>query len=127
MADADRERLIDLMIEAKRTEPETGSYTDYLADYLLEHGVIVPPCKVGDTVYIPWHWNNKNGIAFAEVEEIKIYDSNNHYMFLIDLQSDDEEFNQSFGGWKIGKSIGKTVFLIREEAERALKECKDNG
>lgn len=37
----DRERLIDLMIEAKRTEPETGSFTDYLADYLLEHGVIV--------------------------------------------------------------------------------------
>lgn len=43
----DRERLIDLMIEAKRTEPETGSFTDYLADYLLEHGVIVPHCKVG--------------------------------------------------------------------------------
>lgn len=40
---ADRERLIDLMIEAKKTEPETGSFTDYFADYLLEHGVIVPP------------------------------------------------------------------------------------
>ena len=37
----DRERLIDLMIDAKRTEPETGSFTEYLADYLLEHGVIV--------------------------------------------------------------------------------------
>ena len=37
----DRKRLINLMIEAKRTEPETGSFTDYLADYLLEHGVIV--------------------------------------------------------------------------------------
>lgn len=40
-----RERMIDLMIEAKRTDPETGSFTDYLADYLLEHGVIVLPCK----------------------------------------------------------------------------------
>ena len=47
----DRGRLIDLMIEAKRTEPETGSFTDYLADYLLEHGVIVLPCKVGDTLW----------------------------------------------------------------------------
>lgn len=37
----DRERLIDLMIDAKRTEPETGSFTDYLADYLPEHGIIV--------------------------------------------------------------------------------------
>ena len=41
----DRERLIDLIIEAKRTDPETGSFTDYLADYLIEHGVIVLPCK----------------------------------------------------------------------------------
>ena len=39
----DRERLIDLMIDAKRTELETGSFTEYLADYLLEHGVIMPP------------------------------------------------------------------------------------
>ena len=37
----DRERLIDFMIDAKRTEPETGSFTEYLADYLLEHGVPV--------------------------------------------------------------------------------------
>ena len=47
----DRERLIDLMIETKRTDPETGSFTDYLADYLLEHGVVVLPCKVGDILY----------------------------------------------------------------------------
>ena len=45
----DRERLIDLIIEAKRTVPETGSFADYLADYLLGHGVIVTPeTGVGD-------------------------------------------------------------------------------
>ena len=126
----DRERLIDLIREAKKHTKNANSDLErnmIFADYLLEHGVTVTPCKVGDTVYIPWHWNNKNGIAFAEVEEIKIYDINNHYMFLIDLQSDDEKFNQSFGGWKIGKSIGETVFLTREEAERALKERENNG
>ena len=37
----DRERLIDFMIDAKRTDPETGSFTEYLADYLLGHGVTV--------------------------------------------------------------------------------------
>ena len=41
----DRERLVELMIEAKRTDPETGSFTDYLADYLIEHGVIVLPLE----------------------------------------------------------------------------------
>lgn len=28
------------------------STIEHIADYLLENGVIVPPCKVGDTVYV---------------------------------------------------------------------------
>lgn len=36
-----REKLIGLIIEAKRTDPETGSFTEYLADYLIAHGVTV--------------------------------------------------------------------------------------
>ena len=36
-----REKLIDLIIDAKRTDPEEGSFTEYLADYLIAHGVTV--------------------------------------------------------------------------------------
>ena len=36
-----REKLIDLIIDAKRTDPETGSFTEYLADYLINKGVTV--------------------------------------------------------------------------------------
>lgn len=36
-----REKLIGLIIEAKRTDPETGSFTEYLADHLIAHGVTV--------------------------------------------------------------------------------------
>ena len=36
----DRERLIELIIEAKATDPETGSFAEYLADYLLAHSEI---------------------------------------------------------------------------------------
>ena len=96
----DRERLIDLMIEAKRTEPETGSFTDYLADYLLEHGVIVPPCKVGDTVYSI---------------EMRIVDKWLKYKVC------EIPFNLTLweNGWE-------DIFLTREEAERALKERENN-
>ena len=38
----DREKLIDLIINAKRTDPETGSFTEYLADFLLGYGVKLP-------------------------------------------------------------------------------------
>ena len=38
----DREKLIDLIINAKRTDPETGSFTEYLGDFLLGYGVKLP-------------------------------------------------------------------------------------
>lgn len=36
-----REKLIDLIIDAKRTDPETGSFTEHLADHLISNGVTV--------------------------------------------------------------------------------------
>ena len=36
-----REKLVDLIIDAKRTDPETGSFTEYLADYLISSGITV--------------------------------------------------------------------------------------
>lgn len=37
----EREKLLDLIIAAKRNDPETGSFTEWLADYLLANGVTV--------------------------------------------------------------------------------------
>ena len=93
----------------------------------IENGTLIAPlCKVGQTVYVPWRYGGQRGVAVVRVEEIKFYDSQMHYMFLIDMESDNECFNQSFGGWKIEQSIGKTVFLTPEDAERALAERKNN-
>ena len=103
----DRERLIDLIIDAKRTDPETGNFTDYLADYLLEHGVIVPHCKVRQTV---WFIRNKEIIETC-VEKI-ILKHGGLYIKLCCNSMYETTCN----------SIGKTVFLTREEAEKALKE-----
>ena len=36
-----RKKLVDLIIDAKRTDPETGSFTEYLADRLIANGVTV--------------------------------------------------------------------------------------
>ena len=64
-----REKLVDLIIDAKRTDPETGSFTEYLADHLISNGVTVQewinseemlpefPCLAldvnGNSVFIP--------------------------------------------------------------------------
>lgn len=47
-----REKLIDLIIDAKRTDPETGSFTEYLADYLTSNGVTVREnVKMSDEIF----------------------------------------------------------------------------
>ena len=56
----DRDRLIELILQGENEADKKGiancqmynlEKAKILADYLLANGVIVPPCKVGDTVY----------------------------------------------------------------------------
>ena len=40
----DKETMLDLIIKAKRTDPETGSFDEWLAEYLVEHlPTLTPP------------------------------------------------------------------------------------
>lgn len=89
------------------------------ADYLLENGVIVPPCEVGDTVYMPWEWNGTNGVAILTVTHIII--NGLHSYIKAPFYSDDEEYSCKYDYGRFDfNDIGKTVFLTREEAEKAL-------
>ena len=114
----ERERLIELIREAmKNHEITVENYviptSDYIADYLLKNGIVVPPCKVGDMVY---------GITAKGIREIKI--ESIHYWC-----SGIWKCNgwSGKGKYRVGyefsfDDIGKTVFLTREEAEQALNK-----
>ena len=39
----DKETMLDLIIKAKRTDPETGSFAEWLAEYLVEHAPTLTP------------------------------------------------------------------------------------
>lgn len=40
----DKQTMLDLIIEAERTDPETGSFSEWLAGYLVEHlATFAPP------------------------------------------------------------------------------------
>ena len=42
----DKQTMLDLIGEAKRTDPETGSFAEWLAEYLAEHlPTLTPPNK----------------------------------------------------------------------------------
>ena len=95
-----------------------------LADHLIANGVIVPPCKVGDTVYYieGAYYNSK----WQTVRPIKVTEIS----WKCDRSGRDLGFALIANGTRYKfSSIGKTVFLTKEEAEKALaeREGKNNG
>jgi hypothetical protein len=106
---------------------------EHLADHLLANGVIVPPCKVGDKLY---------AISDSRIAECTCYDIMYSHELTIsaDFQCDYDcegcpfsSWSQDYSGeyscrgeygdWFFTQSdFGKTVFLTKEEAEKALKE-----
>lgn len=95
---------------------------DIEANYLLENGVIVPPCKVGDVVYslIETTCENTDG-AYTVCE---FYDDGMcacktkcpHIYRIAECLVDKGNLLIFTAKW------GKTVFLTKEEAEQALRK-----
>lgn len=130
-----RDRLIELLFDIHQKKiPSMGE----IADHLLSEGVIVPPCKVGDTLWKiedVWHLDDRATWKYHYEKEV--------LEFMV--RSISISCN-SKGVWikkfricevKNGKTtarqrhfefedFGKTVFLSREEAGKAL-ERSENG
>lgn len=107
----DRDRLIELIKAGIYGNIDDGFdgpvlNCENVADYLLANGVIVPPCKVGDKLYIT------ASISKEIVETVVIG------MWIIE----DSFSILTIHGTIINNSLGDTVFLTKEEAEEKLKE-----
>lgn len=93
-----RERLFKMLVEADymvagdvvSRSPAERWYA--IVDYLFAHGVEIPPCRVGDTVY-----QTDGERVYESVVKNVIYDT------------DGIAFDET--------AIGKGVFLTREEAK----------
>ena len=95
----ERERLMKLISDMPKEQivPE-------LADYLLANGIIAPPVKVGDVVYIVCNVDNETVIEESAVEEVST-----KRIWTDEVDYDLEE-------------IGTSIFMTRESAEKALTE-----
>ena len=85
----------------------------------IEQGTLIElPCKVGDTVYFAVD----NGWDCAEIDEIHIFKNDIVFEWVqYDRGYELTELWDS-GDFSI-RDIGKTVFLTREEAEKALEDA----
>ena len=115
-----RDRLIELMLNAPQMPCIKGGqatgkrYQTFqnIADYLLANGVIVPPCKVGDTVfYIDTCETAEDfGKKFVSFSKVKRMSIDNECAILAD---------HTIVRWR-------GVFLTKEEAEKALAGRAEN-
>ena len=115
-----RDRLSDMIQDA--VGGCAKNWADIIADHLLSEGVIVPPCKVGTTLYFLYD------SPYADKPDLtpRIYETNEWY-FDVDGKgvSIKPRWVRGYKG-EYHYYLGKTVYLTREEAEKAL-ERSENG
>ena len=114
---SNRDRLIELFKKIEyKPFPNAGTkynlshqFTDYalesIIDCLITNGVILPPCKIGDKVWF--------------IRKDRVPDDDYRMSFHDEWVLCEVSFQLS-----MINQIGKTVFLTREEAEKALNEEK---
>ena len=117
---SERERLIELLKQNCHCKDENCSncnsngicFTHREADYLLENGVIVPPVKVGDTVY----GISRGAIIPIGIDRIQYSNSG------IDILGRNERY---FGYGTItlnpDNEFGIEWYTTKEQAEKYLK------
>ncbi len=113
----DRNRLIDLLDEVVYGLLD-GAQIEAIAEHLLANGVILPPVKVGDTV-----WDNDFGYpksyTVTGLDIGKTMDDEvEHSELFVYYQNQ----NGSITCSAPISIFGKTVFLTEKEATQALKE-----
>jgi hypothetical protein len=109
-----RDRLKEIVKDSlMRHIDKTCSLAGNITNDLLANGVVVPPCKVGDTVFfintcVTAEDFGKEFISFGRVRKIS-FDTEIVYFE-----------NGRIRWWK-------EVFLTKEDAEKALREREGNG
>ncbi len=116
----DRERLVERIQIS--VPPNVSHWAEVIADELLADGWMIPPCKVGTTVFQIVHLKDKTGFIverkvvgfhIGEFPDIRGHKRGQYLIVHHDASNTLTHIDI--------KQIGKTVFLSREEAEKALK------
>lgn len=118
----ERERLYELILEAEnkffRETPcgTDSSRIEKTVEHLLANGVLLPPCKVGQTVYF---------MLYDEICEAKVIFIEINFFTNPQIWISLEYYSPMFGTYeyksRVDLMLGKTVFLTREQAEDAIR------
>lgn len=150
-----REKMIELIGHVLRCLPwgEISSHTaEDIADRLIENGILVLPCNIGDTVYVitycrcgkPECYQKKHCYKKETAKTPKVLASKMVQQFgWKNVWSMYGGIDKLKSGWqpkgticyrvyerpfelKMLAEVGKTVFLTLEDAEKALEERRED-
>lgn len=130
----ERERLVELLCKAPLGERlfEEQYYKSTItkfADYLLVNGVIVPPCKVGDDVYVIEECRCYSSFYVERCRERQEKCNSRKYIKAVEIPAKTgtrclKLFKRPFKREWVSK-IGKSVFLNFDEAIAKIKEREE--
>ena len=119
-----KERLIELL---SGKSLDTTADVEYVAEFLLENGIVVPLCDIGTKVYgiydvSKYDYNGKQKQRDCMVTSFgsKYRPARTTYGLLHNITSleiREIEYKKSYNNL-----IGKTIFLTRQEAENKINE-----
>ena len=120
----EREKLIELLMQGELEADKQGIFNcsqskwkaEIMADFLLENGVSILPCKVGDVLY---YHDYKCGAFNDNKDEWNIVDS---VVCQIRIKKKGILVEMSSGRIFTHKDFGKIIFNTKEEAEKVLAE-----
>ena len=111
-----RDRLIELISKTESGISFERAIPEEFADYLIANGVILPPCKVGDTVYIIDEPDFEDDYVL-DVKVNAIGQDKRGLWVSLELP-----LGMRLDTYVFPNNWGKTVFPTEEAAEKALKE-----
>lgn len=93
-----------------------------LLEKKIKDGYLVElPCRVSDTVYMPWKWDGAEGIATLTVTHVII--DNVHSYIRTNLENDCKEYWLAYNCGRFDfRQFGEKVFTSQKEAEKALEK-----
>lgn len=119
--ESERKRLVELVSKIQCRNSECAKScsdcasiaifdedVELLADHLLANGIVVPPVKVGQTVY---------ALVIEKIEEFVVVSVEFSRASGFSLMASNGKYPMLYND----KDIGKTVFFTREEAEKMLE------
>ena len=119
--ESERKRLVELLKSGiNKHESTIENYVfpiwEFLADHLIANGIVVPPCKVGDVVWLIGNMKlyTKEEICSRKVISVQRLRTGETLMHFKD-------------GCFPSDAMGVYVFTSREEAVKMLKGDKDSG